>query len=372
MMQKKIYVTKPYLPPLEQLMPYLEDIWESRNLTNNGHYHESFEDELSSFLKVPYISLFANGTSALITALKCLDIKGEVITTPFSFAATAHSLLWSGIKPVFADVDPCYGNLDPKKVEEAITKDTAAILPVHVYGNPCNVEQLEQLASGYGLKVIYDAAHAFGVKYKGSSVLNRGDLSVLSFHATKCFNTFEGGAIVCHDKKTKERIDLLKNFGIADETVVIEPGINSKMNEFQAALGLLQLKHYEHVSRSRRDIVLLYRENLKGMPGLSWLDCDKDVEYNYSYFPVKIEQRMFGMGRDQLYEELKKENIFTRRYFYPLISNLPSYSSLPSAAKSNLPVANALSDQVLCLPLYPDLEKHEVNRICSLIKSLHL
>ncbi len=372
MMQNKIYVTKPYLPPLENFMPYLEDIWKSRNLTNNGHYHERFEEELSSFLGVPYVSLFTNGTLALITALRCLDIKGDVITTPFSFVATTHSLFWSGINPVFADVDPYYGNLDPKKVEEAITKDTTAILPVHVYGNPCNVEQIEQLASRYGLKVIYDAAHAFGVKYKGTSVLNRGDLSVLSFHATKCFNTFEGGAIVCRDKKTKERIDLLKNFGIADETEIIEPGINSKMSEFQAALGLLQLKYYEHVSRSRRDLFLLYKENLNGIPGLSWLNCDNDVEYNFSYFPVKIEKSIFGMDRDQLYQELKKENIYTRRYFYPLISNLPSYSGLPSAAKSNLPIANAISQQVLCLPLYPDLEKHEVDRICSLIKSLHI
>lgn len=365
---KIIYVTRPSLPPLDDFIPYLEKIWDSKWLTNNGPYHKEFEKELSEYLGVKYISLFTNGTLALITALQVLRITGEVITTPFSFVATTHSLHWNGIKPVFVDIEPEYCNLDPEKIEAAITPKTTAILPVHVYGNPCNVERIQEIADVYGLKVIYDAAHAFGVKINDQSILNFGDLSVLSFHATKVFTTFEGGAIVCHDEKTKTRIDYLKNFGFAGETTVIAPGINSKMNEFQAALGLLQLKYFDDEISKVKNIAKTYRENLKDIKGLSFFNDIEGVRHNYAYFPILINKKEFGKSRDEVYEELKKHNILSRRYFYPLISQFSTYRGLPSADPKNLPVAKKIAEQVLCLPIYASLYIQTVDKICDLIK----
>lgn len=372
MENKKILVTQPVLPPLEEFIPMLEDIWESKWLTNNGMYHQEFEKALAKYLGVPYISIFSNGTLALITALQCLRITGEVITTPYSFVATTHALNWNGIKPVFCDIEPDYLNLDPSKIEAAITPKTTAIMPVHVYGNPCYVEKIEEIADNYGLKVIYDAAHAFGVKYKGQSVLNYGDLSILSFHATKVFNTIEGGAIVCHDAKTKKRIDNLKNFGFAGETTVVAPGINAKMNELQAAYGLLQLKTIDDCIEKRKSIADLYRENLKDITGLSFLNDMDETRHNYAYFTIFIDQKEFGHTRDEVYEELKKHNIFGRRYFFPLISQFPTYRGLPSASAANLAEAERITREVICLPIYPDLELDVVRLTSDIIKKLNL
>ncbi|MBM4329735.1 MAG: DegT/DnrJ/EryC1/StrS family aminotransferase [Deltaproteobacteria bacterium] len=351
-----IYVTRPFLPPLEEFNEYLEQIWESKKLTNKGPYHELFEKKLAEYLNVKYISLFSNGTLALISALQALRITGEVITTPFSFVATTHALNWNGIKPVFCDVDPATYNLDPKKIEAAITPRTTAILPVHVYGNPCDVTAIQEIAGTYGLKVIYDACHAFGVTLDGNSILNFGDLSVLSFHATKVFTTFEGGAIICHDETTKKRIDFLKNFGFAGETTVVAPGINAKMNEFQAALGVLQLKYVGQCIQKRKDIVTLYRHNLRDVPGITYLEDIPLVGHNYAHFPILIDKDIFDKSRDDVYNALKNRNIFTRRYFYPLISQFPTYRGLESANSNNLPVAEDITQKVLCLPIYPDLD----------------
>ena len=366
--EQPIFVTKPYLPPLEEFIPYLEDIWQSKVLTNNGPYHQELEKALCEYLGVKYISLFSNGTLALITALQALRITEEVITTPFSFVATTHALWWNNIKPVFVDIEPDTFNLDPEKIEAAITPKTTAILPVHVYGNPCNVEQIEKIAKTYGLKVIYDACHAFGVTINGNSVLNNGDLSVMSFHATKVFTTFEGGAIVCHDEEMKNHIDHLKNFGFTGETTVIAPGINAKMNEFQAALGVLQLKFADEVQQKRKKIALSYRENLRNIDGITFLKDMNDVHHCYSYFPILVEETIYGISRDTLYEKLKKSGIFTRRYFYPLISNFSTYKSLPSSDIDNLPIANEIAMKVLCLPIYPDLENDNLERICQILK----
>jgi dTDP-4-amino-4,6-dideoxygalactose transaminase len=362
---KPIYVTQPFLPPLSEFIPYLEDIWERKWLTNNGYYHQELEKALCEYLGVKYISLFSNGTLALITALQALKITGEVITTPYSFVATTHSLWWNNIKPVFVDIEPGYFNIDPEKIEAAITPKTTAILPVHVYGNPCKVERIQEIADTYGLKVIYDAAHAFGVRYKGPSVLNWGDLSVLSFHATKVFNTFEGGAIVCHDEKTKKRIDFLKNFGFSGETTVVAPGINAKMNEIQAAFGMLQLKHLDKAILRRQEITDVYREGLKNILGISFFDEQTDVKHSYTYFPITIDSSVYGKTRDQVYTELKTNGIFTRRYFYPLISEFPTYKGLPSSSHENLSVANSISDKILCLPIYPDLKNEDLNHIIN-------
>lgn len=364
---KPIYVTQPHLPPLEEFVPYLEQIWESKWLTNCGSFHKQLERELSDFFGVEHISLFANGTLALVTALQSLRITGEVITTPFSFVATAHSILWNGIKPVFVDINPDTFNLDPEKIEAAITPHTTAILPVHVYGNPCSVEKIQKNADTYGLKIIYDAAHAFGVNYKGESLLKHGDMSILSFHATKVFNTFEGGAIVCRDAKTKKRIDDLKNFGFADEVTVVAPGINGKMNEVQAAFGLLQLKHIDEAISRRREIDAQYREQLSSVTGISCPPLPADTIYNHAYFPILIEKE-YPLSRDELNDKLRQHEIFARRYFYPLISEFPMYRGLPSAAQSNLPIARKAADQVLCLPIYPALENESVTRIISIIK----
>jgi dTDP-4-amino-4,6-dideoxygalactose transaminase len=361
-----IYVTRPELPRLEDLMPYLQQIWDSRFLTNGGPFHEKFEEQLCDYLGVKHIALFANATIGLVTALQALRITGEVITTPYSFVATAHSLLWNGIKPVFADIDPATLNLDPSKIEAAITPQTTAIMPVHCYGHPCDVDRIQAIADSYGLKVIYDAAHAFGVQHTGGSVLTHGDLSVLSFHATKVFTTFEGGAIVCPDEKTRQRINYLKNFGFADEVTVVAPGINGKMSEFNAALGLLQLKGIDRALAKRKAIDEHYRAALESMPGIRCVGTAGESRCNYAYFPILI-QPDYPLSRDGLYQKFRDEAIYVRRYFYPLISDFPMYRGLPSAAHNNLPVARKIAQQVLCLPIYPELEHEQVDRVLDLL-----
>lgn len=366
MHNEPIYVTQPYLPPLEEFIPYLQQIWDNKILTNGGPFHAKLEKALCEFLGVDHIALFTNGTIALVTALQALRITGEVITTPYSFVATSHSLLWNGIKPVFVDIDPNTFNLDPTKIEAAITPQTTAIMPVHCYGHPCDVEAIQRIADNYNLKVIYDAAHAFGVEDAGGSILRHGDMSVLSFHATKVFNTFEGGAIICPDAKTKQRIDHLKNFGHVDEVTVLAPGINGKMSEFNAALGLLQLKYINHAIARRKEIDMAYRKRLKGVKGISCLNDTADIVANYAYFPILIEAG-YPISRDDVYQKLKDNGINPRRYFYPLISDFPMYRGLPSSHKENLPVATAAAQQVLCLPIYPDLGMLVVDEISSLI-----
>ena len=368
MSDKKLYVTQPYLPPLNEFLPYLEKIWDSKVLTNGGPFHQQLEAALCEYLGVEYLALFTNGTIALVTALQALRITGEVITTPYSFVATSHSLLWNGIKPVFVDVHPDTLNLDPAKIEAAITPQTTAIMPVHCYGHPCDVEAIQRIADNYNLKVIYDAAHAFGVKTPRGSVLNYGDLSVLSFHATKVFNTFEGGAIVCPDAKTKQRIDHLKNFGFVDEVTVVAPGINGKMSEFNSALGLLQLQHIDQALARRKEIDSKYRELLCDVKGVRCLEDSGETTPNYAYFPVLID-KAFSMDRDALYQRLKLHGVFARRYFYPLISSFPMYRGLASACTSNLPVATDAASRVLCLPIYPDLALDEQLHIIELIRS---
>jgi dTDP-4-amino-4,6-dideoxygalactose transaminase len=367
----KIFVTQPAMPPLDEFIEYLKCIWENKIVTNNGPFHQQFEMELAKYLGVKYISVFSNGTLALVTALQTLRITGEVITTPFSFVATTHSLWWNNIKPVFADIDPVYFNLDPEKIESAITPQTTAIMPVHVYGNPCKIEEIKRIADIHGLKVIYDAAHAFGVNINQQSILDYGDLSVLSFHATKAFNTIEGGAIVCHDEKTKQRIDFLKNFGFSDEVTVVAPGINAKMNEVQAAYGLLQLKYIDKYIARRKEIADLYRFKLRDTPGL-WMQKDiDDVRHCYTYFPILIDEDKFGKTRDEVYSKLKDQNIYSRRYFYPLISQFPMYRGYPSSQPNNLPVASRISKQIICLPIFPNLMDQSVIQICDIIKSIN-
>ena len=367
-MKERINVTQPSLPDLKDYIPYLEDIWESKWLTNNGKYHQQFEQELKDFLGVEQVNLFTNGTLALITALQALRITGEVITTPYSFVATTHALHWNGIKPVFCDIEPVTMNLDADKIEALITPQTTAIMPVHVYGNPCNVDTIQNIADKYGLKIIYDAAHAFNVKLNDESILNYGDLSILSFHATKVFNTIEGGAIICHDKKLKEQIDYLKNFGFAGETKVIAPGINAKMNELQAALGLLQLKRVEADIQKRKEIAELYRKELRDIAGITVLEDIADVQHNYSYFPILVDKIKYGKSRDELYNHLKENNIYGRRYFYPLISSFSMYRTLISSHPDRLPIANIIAEQVICLPIYPDLPIKTCKEIVDLIK----
>tara|TARA_R110002167_G_scaffold14301_1_gene58234 strand:- start:10997 stop:12115 length:1119 start_codon:yes stop_codon:yes gene_type:complete len=368
MTKKPIYVTQPSLPPLEEFIPYLEKIWDSKILTNGGPFHQQLEQALCEYLGVEYLSLFCNGTTALITALQALRIQGEVITTPYSFVATAHSLAWNGIKPVFVDIDPNTLNLDPLKIEAAITQKTTAIMPVHCYGHPCDVDAIKKIADNYNLRVIYDAAHAFGVKDKNGSILNHGDLSVLSFHATKVFNTFEGGAIVCPDAKTKLHIDHLKNFGFMDEVTVVASGINGKMNEMQAAFGLLQLEHIDLALASRKEIDALYRQQLADVKGIHCLNDAGETESNYSYFPILV-QPGYPLSRDALYQKLKDNGIYARRYFYPLISDFPMYRSMLSAQRDNLLVASDASSKVLCLPIYPDLNAESIHFIVSLVRS---
>lgn len=356
------------LPPLDEFVPYLQQIWDSKWLTNNGPFHRQLEHALCEYLGVEHIALFTNGTLALMTALQALQIAGEVITTPYSFVATAHALLWNGITPVFVDIDPITLNLDPSRIEAAITPQTSAIMPVHCYGYPCDVERIQTIADKYGLKVIYDAAHAFGVQCCGGSVLNHGDLSVVSFHATKVFNTFEGGAIVCPDAKTKQHIEHLKNFGFVGETTVVAAGINGKMSEFNAALGLLQLKYIDHALSQRKKIDTAYREQLKGVKGIRCLNDSGEKTANFSYFPIMVEAG-YPISRDDLYRELKDNGIYPRRYFYPLISDFPVYRGLPSACGENLPVATVAAQQVLCLPIYPDLDMSVIEKITQFISA---
>ena len=363
-----ITVTSPLLPDLSEFEKYLEDIWQRKWLTNNGHYHQELEKALADYLGVPYLSLFTNGTLPLITALQAMRITGEVITTPYSFVATTHSIWWNNLKPVFVDVEEETGNIDPEKIEAAITPHTTAIMPVHVYGTPCNTSRIQEIADIYGLKVIYDAAHAFGVTVNGKSILENGDMSTLSFHATKVYNTIEGGALICRDAATKKRIDYLKNFGFADEITVVAPGINSKMDEIRSAYGLLNLKKVDIAIAKRKHIAELYRSYLNDVPGIRFLNDINGIRHNYSYFPIFISEKEYGMSRDSLYNKLKENNILSRRYFYPLISNFPVYRGLDSARPENLPIATKLANQVLCLPIYADLTDSDILRIIGLVK----
>lgn len=362
----QVFVTQPDLPPLDEFIPYLRQIWDRKILTNAGPFHQELEQALCDYLGVQHLALFTNGTIALITALQALHLTGEVITTPYSFVATAHSLQWNGIEPVFVDVDPRTLNLDVSKIEAAITRKTTAILPVHVYGHPCDIEAIQSIAENHEIKVVYDAAHAFGVERHSGSVLKHGDLSVLSFHATKVFNTFEGGAIVCPNARTKERIDHLKNFGFVDEVTVVSSGINGKMSEVNAAFGLLQLRYINQALSRRSEVDRVYRQELANTPGIWCLEDSGEKISNYSYFPVLVGPR-YPLSRDALYTKLRDHGIYARRYFYPLISDFPMYRDLPSAQRSNLPVAADAADRVLCLPIYPALLKEQQQRVIDII-----
>jgi len=366
MTNKKILVTEPFLPPLNEVLPYLEQIWRNKVLTNGGPMHQQLERSLCDHLGVEHISLFNNGTIALLTALQVLKLNGEVITTPYSFVATSHSLIWNQLEPVFVDVDPITLNIDPAKIEAAITPRTTAILAVHCYGHPCDVDAIQKIADAHGLKVVYDAAHAFGVQCQSGSLLNYGDLSVLSLHATKVFNTLEGGAIVSPNAETKKRIDQLKNFGIVDEDTVDAAGINGKMSEINAAVGIVQLEYVDQCIAKRQKIDAHYRERLSTVRGIRCLQGTGEVLANCSYFPILVEEE-YGLTRDSLNHKLKENQIFPRRYFYPLISNLPMYRNTPSSNPTNLPVANRAASQILCLPIFPDLELVEVDKICGII-----
>lgn len=366
--QKMITVTSPLLPNLDEFNEMLKDIWKRKWITNNGHYHKMLEAALAEYLKVPYVSLFTNGTLPLITALQALRITGEVITTPYSFVATTHALWWNGIKPVFVDIEWETGCMDPNKIEAAITPKTTAIMPVHVYGKPCKVKAIQEIADKYGLKVIYDAAHAFGVEENGESVLNAGDMSTLSFHATKVYNTIEGGAMIMHDAKTKQRIDYLKNFGFAGETEVIAPGINSKMDEMRAAYGLLNLKQVDAAIEARHQVAIKYREALKDVQGIEYWDDLPGVKHNYSYFPIFVNEKEYGMTRDELYFKMKEQGILGRRYFYPLISEFSTYRGLESSRPENLPVAHKMANSVICLPMHHALSDEDIDKVIGCIK----
>lgn len=364
---KLITVTSPLLPNLDEFNDLLKKIWDSKWITNNGSFHQQLEKELAEYLKVPYLSLFTNGTLPLITALQALHISGEVITTPYSFVATTHSLWWNGIKPVFVDIDPATGNIDPDKIEAAITPKTTAIMPVHVYGKPCDTKRIKDIADIYGLKVIYDAAHAFAVEVDGESVLNAGDMSTLSFHATKVYNTIEGGALVMHDAETKKRIDYLKNFGFANEVTVVAPGINSKVDEVRSAYGLLNLRQVDAAIEARHKVAVRYREALRNVEGITFFDDMPGVKHNYSYFPIFIDSKKYGMTRDELYFKMKERNVLGRRYFYPLISTFTTYRGLDSARPENLPLAHKMADSVICLPMHHALGDEDVQRVSDCI-----
>lgn len=367
MENKQITVTAPLLPDLEDFNVLLKEIWDSKWITNNGSFHKRLESALCEYLKVPYISLFTNGTLPLLTALQALRVTGEVITTPYSFVATTHSIWWNGCKPVFVDIDPATGNIDPDKIEAAITPRTTAIMPVHVYGKPCDTKRIQKIADKYGLKVIYDAAHAFGVEVDGKSILNEGDMSTLSFHATKVYNTLEGGALVMHDADMKKRIDQLKNFGFTGEISVEAPGINSKVDEVRAAYGLLNLGLVDSAIEARHHVAIRYREGLRNIEGLTYMEDMPGVKHNYSYFPIFIDAEKFGMTRDELYFKMKEQNILGRRYFYPLISEFDTYKGLPSSGRENLPKAHQVADSVICLPMHHELTEEDLTRIISLI-----
>ena len=375
-----ITVTSPLLPNLDDFTNELKKIWDSKWITNNGSYHKQLEAALAEYLKVPYVSLFTNGTLPLMTALQALRITGEVITTPYSFVATTHSIWWNGCKPVFVDIDPATGDMDPNKIEAAITPRTTAIMPVHVYGKPCDTKAIQDIADKYGLKVIYDAAHAFGVEvpaeeygleaYDGkglAGILNAGDMSTLSFHATKVYNTIEGGALITHDEKTKKRIDYLKNFGIADEVTVVGPGINSKMDEIRSAYGLLNLKQVDAAIEARHQVAIKYREALCDVEGITFFDDMPGVKHNYSYFPIFVDAEKYGMTRDELYFKMKAANVLGRRYFYPLISEFTTYRGLDSAAPENLPNAHKMADSVICLPMHHLLSEEDIQRVLDCI-----
>lgn len=367
MENKQITVTSPLLPDLGDFNQMLQDIWNSKWVTNNGKYHKQLEKELAEYLKVPYVSLFTNGTLPLLTALQALRVTGEVITTPYSFVATTHSIWWNGCKPVFVDIDPATGNINPDCIEAAITPKTTAIMPVHVYGKPCDTQRIKEIADKYGLKVIYDAAHAFGVEVGGESILKAGDMSTLSFHATKVYNTLEGGALVMHDEETKRRIDYLKNFGFAGETEVVAPGINSKVDEVRAAYGILNLRQVDSAIEARHQVAIKYREALSPIDGISFMDDMPGVKHNYSYFPMFIDAKKYGMTRDELYFKMKEANVLGRRYFYPLISEFSTYRGLESARRENLPNAHKMADTVICLPMHHELSEEDMHRILKLI-----
>ena len=378
MSEKLITVTSPLLPDLGEFNEMLQQIWDSKWITNMGQFHNQLEKALAEYLHVPYVCLFTNGTLPLMTALQALRITGEVITTPYSFVATTHSIWWNGCKPVFVDIDPATGNMDPDKIEAAITPATTCIMPVHCYGKPCDTKRIQEIADKYGLRVIYDAAHAFGVEVpaeqygleaydeKGlAGIMNAGDMSTLSFHATKVYNTIEGGALVVHDEKTKKRIDNLKNFGITDEVTVVAPGINGKMDEMRSAYGLLNLKQVDNAIKARNEVAKKYREALRPVAGISFWDDMPGVRHNYSYFPIFIDSEKFGMTRDELYFKMKEQGVLSRRYFYPLISNFPTYRGLPTTNKEHLPLANKMADEVLCLPMHHALSEDDIQKILS-------
>ena len=364
-----ITVTSPLLPPLEEFIPYLQQIWDSKWITNNGQFHQQLEQALAEYLGVEYISIFTNGTLPLITALQALGLtNGEVITTPYSFVATTHAIWWNQLTPVFVDVDPVTGCIDPDEIEAAVTEKTVAIMPVHVYGKPCDTKRIQEIADKYGLKVIYDAAHAFGVEVNGESILNAGDMSTLSFHATKVYNTVEGGALIMHDEKMKRRVDYLKNFGFKNEVEVVAPGINSKMDEIRAAYGILALRKVDDAIAQRQKVAIRYRQGLKDIPGITFFEDMPGVKHNYSYFPVFVDSEKYGMTRDELYIKLKENGIMGRRYFYPLISTFSTYCGLESADPKNLPVATRMADSVICLPMHHELSEEEIDRIIDLVK----
>ena len=363
-----IKVTSPLLPPLDEFITMLEDIWHRRWITNNGQYHQQLEKALAEYLKVPYISLFTNGTLPLLTALQALDIKGEVITTPYSFVATTHSIWWNGCQPVFVDIEEDTCGIDPDKIEAAITPRTTAIMPVHCYGHPLNMKRIQEIADRHHLKVIYDAAHAFGVEKDGESVLNAGDMSTISFHATKVYNTLEGGALVMHDEETKKHIDYLKNFGFEDDVTVVAPGINSKVDEVRCAYGLLNLQQVDAAIACRQKIAEKYREALRGVPGIRFFYDTPGVRHNYGYFPIFVNAKEYGMTRDELYFKMQAAGVYGRRYFYPLISTFSPYRDLPSAAPENLPVATKMANEVICLSIYHDLTNEDVERVIRELK----
>lgn len=366
-MDRLLTVTSPLLPDLDEFQGLLKEIWSSKWVTNNGQYHKQLEQALCEYLKVPYISLFTNGTLPLLTALQTLHINGEVITTPYSFVATTHSIWWNGCTPVFVDIEESTCGMDPDKIESAITPRTTAIMPVHCYGKPCNMERIQAISDKYGLKVIYDAAHAFGVEVNGQSVLCQGDMATLSFHATKVYNTLEGGALVMHDAETKKRVDYLKNFGFAGETEVVAPGINSKMDEVRAAYGLLNLRQVDEAIEKRHQVAVRYREALRNVKGIRFFDDMPGVRHNYSYFPIFVNAEEYGMTRDDLYFKMKERGVLGRRYFYPLISTFSSYCGLPSAAPENLPVATRIANEVICLPMHHELSEKDVTRVLETI-----
>ena len=366
-MKKNLTVTTPLMPDLGEFSQMLKDIWESRWITNNGQFHQQLEEALCAYLKVPYVSLFTNGTLPLLTALQALRVSGEVITTPYTFVATTHSIWWNGLKPVFVDIDPSNCGMDPDRIEAAITPRTTAIMPVHCYGKPCDIVRIQQIADKYGLKVIYDAAHCFGVEVNGKSILEYGDISTLSFHATKVFNTVEGGAMVMHDAATKQRIDYLKNFGFESETEVIAPGINSKLDEMRAIYGLLNLRQVDDAIEARHRVAIHYREALRPVQGIRFFDDMPGVRHNYSYFPIFVDAEEYGMTRDELFFKLREHNIMSRRYFYPLISTFSTYRGLPSATTENLPNATRIANEVICLPMHHELSEEDVDRVLEIV-----